>query len=68
MQCAQVQEISLCKEIEAARGCTEGVIVKAKEDRLGLTMLDYVQKSTEKKDNELHVGLKSKATYRNENW
>ena len=39
---AQIRGSTLREELEAARGCTSCVIVKAKEHRLGLTVFDYM--------------------------
>ena len=62
----QMRGKTLQEELEAARGCTAGVIVKAKEHRLGLTVFDYVRESKEKKDEETRVAMEKAAAYRTE--
>ena len=63
---AQIRGKTLREELEAARGFTSGVVVKAKEHRLRLTVFDYVRESKEKKDEENHVALEKAAAYRTE--
>ena len=64
-QIRAAQEVgkTLRQELEDARGCTAGVIVRAKEHRLGLTIKDFVLEHKEKQREEAQAAAAKASAY-----
>ena len=64
---AQNKGKTLREELEDARSCTAGVIVKAKHHRLGLTIKDFVKEGREKQKQEARDAIEKLRVYQSDN-
>ena len=67
IKAAQDKGKTLHEELEDARSCTAGVIVKARHHRLGLTVKDFVKEGRQKKKEEARAAEEKLRAYQSNN-